>query len=125
MTYTINDARIYVRNIRVHAYHGVLPQERIVGNDYLVNLEIVYPLQKSLSSDDLNDTLNYAKVATAVTEVMSKPYNLIERAAGAIGEALFEKFAGITEIEVDIEKIKPPMSIDCDGAGIKVHLTRQ
>jgi len=125
MTYTINDARIYVRNIRVHAYHGVLPQERIVGNDYLVNLEIVYPLQKSLSSDDLNDTLNYAKVATAVTEVMSKPYNLIERAAGAIGEALFEKFAGITEIEIDIEKIKPPMSIDCDGAGIKVHLTRQ
>ncbi len=27
-------SKIYLRNVRFHAFHGVLPQERIVGNDY-------------------------------------------------------------------------------------------
>ena len=35
-------SKIYLRNVRFHAFHGVLPQEGIVGNDYLVNLVLDY-----------------------------------------------------------------------------------
>ena len=35
-------SKIYLKNVRFHAYHGVLPQETQVGNDYVVNLDVSY-----------------------------------------------------------------------------------
>ena len=34
----VKNSRIFLRNVRFHAYHGVLEQERSVGNDYVVNI---------------------------------------------------------------------------------------
>ena len=28
---------VYVKNLRIHAYHGVLPHENIVGQDFIVS----------------------------------------------------------------------------------------
>lgn len=35
-------SKIYLKNVRFHAYHGVLLQETQVGNDYVVNLDVSY-----------------------------------------------------------------------------------
>lgn len=39
-------SKIYLKNVRFHAYHGVLPQETQVGNDYVVNLDVSYDSPK-------------------------------------------------------------------------------
>ena len=57
---------ISLRNLRFHAFHGVLPQERKVGNDYRLSLRVEYPLEKAMKSDDVNDTLSYAEVLDIV-----------------------------------------------------------
>ncbi len=44
-------SKIYLRNVRFHAFHGVLPQEGIVGNDYLVNLVLDYDFSSALKTD--------------------------------------------------------------------------
>ena len=54
-------SKIYLRNVRFHAFHGVLPQEGIVGNDYLVNLVVDYDFSSAMKTDDLQGTLNYAE----------------------------------------------------------------
>lgn len=41
-------SKIYLRNVRFHAFHGVLPQEGIVGNDYLVNLVLDYDFSSAI-----------------------------------------------------------------------------
>ena len=46
--------------MRLHACHGVLKQERTVGNDYVVNVSVDYPFEPALESDDVSDTLNYS-----------------------------------------------------------------
>ena len=109
-------------NLRFHAYHGVMPQERMAGNDYKVSLRIRYDISQAMISDQVEDTLNYAEVFQLVSQEMAVPSSLIERVAGRIGDRLFRRFPTIEEIELKIMKINPPMGADCEGAGVEVHL---
>ena len=58
----LKSGQIFIDNMRFHAHHGVLEQERLTGGDFLVSLSASYPLWKATESDDVTDTLNYAEV---------------------------------------------------------------
>lgn len=118
----VQSSFILLENVRFHAFHGVLPQERKVGNDYRVNLRIKYDISQAMKSDDVNDTLNYAEVYQLLSQEMCVPSALLERVAGRIGDRLFRRFPKIEEIHLSIIKENPPMGADSDGAGIEVHL---
>lgn len=116
-------SKIYLRNVRFHAFHGVLPQEGIVGNDYLVNLVLDYDFSSAMKTDDLQGTLNYAEVYQKVREEMAVPSKLLEHVAGRIAHRLFSDFPEIQKLQLSITKVNPPMGADSDGAGIEVVLT--
>lgn len=116
-------SEIYLRNVRFHAFHGVLPQEGIVGNDYLVNLVLDYDFSSAMKTDDLQGTLNYAEVYQKVREEMAVPSKLLEHVAGRIAHRLFSDFPEIQKLQLSITKVNPPMGADSDGAGVEVVLT--
>lgn len=116
-------SKIYLRNVRFHAFHGVLPQEGIVGNDYLVNLVVDYDFSSAMKTDDLQETLNYAEVYQKVREEMAVPSKLLEHVAGRIAHRLFSDFPEIQKLQLSITKVNPPMGADSDGAGVEVVLT--
>ena len=116
-------SKIYLRNVRFHAFHGVLPQEGIVGNDYLVNLVLDYDFSSAMKTDDLQGTLNYAEVYQKVREEMVVPSKLLEHVAGRIAHRLFSDFPEIQKLQLSITKVNPPMGADSDGAGVEVVLT--
>ena len=118
----IKNSCIFLNGLRFHAFHGVMPQERLTGNDYRVDLKIDFPLETAVGSDDVNDTLNYATVYTAVKEEMDVPTQLIERLAYRIADRLFRTFKAINEVEIKVEKCNPPMGADCEGTGVELHL---
>lgn len=115
-------SKVFLNNVRFHAFHGVLPQEQIVGNDYLVSLRLQYDFSEAMRSDELAGTVNYALVYEAVAQEMAKPSRLLEHVAGRIGERLFAEFPAIIQIELSVTKVNPPMGADCDGAGVEVVL---
>ena len=116
-------SKIYLRNVRFHAFHGVLPQEGIVGNDYLVNLVLDYDFSSAIQTDELQGTLNYAEVYQKVREEMAVPSKLLEHVAGRIAHRLFSDFPEIQKLQLSITKVNPPMGADSDGAGVEVVLT--
>ena len=116
-------SKIYLRNVRFHAFHGVLPLEGIVGNDYLVNLVLDYDFSSAMKTDDLQGTLNYAEVYQKVREEMVVPSKLLEHVAGRIAHRLFSDFPEIQKLQLSITKENPPMGADSDGAGVEVVLT--
>lgn len=118
----VKECYINITNLRFHAYHGVLPQERLTGNDYLLTLHICYDFSEALISDDVRHTLNYAEVYQIVSEEMKHSCNLLEKVAGNIGNHLIQAFPLIQAIDLQITKVNPPMGADCKGAGVEVHL---
>ena len=113
---------ILLKNLRFRAFHGVLPQERTVGGDFVVTLRIGYPWQQAMVTDDVADTLNYAVVYELVKREMDIPSNLLEHAAGRIADRLLRQFPAITSVDLWLTKVTPPMGADSDGAGVELHL---
>ena len=62
--------KIELEKMRFYAYHGVMPQETKVGNDFVVDLILTAPLEQAVKSDELDDTINYAAVYAVVKEQM-------------------------------------------------------
>ena len=112
-----------MKNARFHAYHGVLPQERTVGNNYVVNLVVDYDFTDAMETDELSATINYAELYEIIKEEMAIPSKLLEHVAGRIGKRLFSGFSAIRQMQLAITKENPPFGADCDGAGVEVVLT--
>lgn len=113
-------SKIKLENIKIHAFHGVLPEEKILGTYYILNLSIKADLWKAAETDDLNDTINYAEINDIIHEEMKIPSELLERVAGRIIEKIGLKFPQITSIKIKITKTKPPMKGEMDGVSIEL-----
>ena len=116
--------RVFVKNIRLHAFHGVMPQERITGNDYLVSVSADCPLAAAAESDSVDDTLNYAHIYNIVKEEMALQSNLVEHVAGRIGRRVLAEFPLADNVRVEVVKLNPPMGAVCDGAGVELTVCR-
>ncbi len=121
----MTQGKIYIQNLRLHAFHGVLPQERVVGNDYVINVTVDYPLDAAGESDDVADTLNYAELADVIKEEMAVQSNLLEHVVARIAKAVLKRFVAAETVEIDLRKIAPPMPVDADGAGVRLKMTRE
>ncbi|MBQ9677771.1 MAG: dihydroneopterin aldolase [Prevotella sp.] len=118
----VESGYVFLKDVRFHAFHGVMPQERTVGADFLVSLRIGYDLSKAMASDEVEDTLNYAEVYQLVRQEMEQPSALLEHVAGRIVRTLLERFPMVTSVDLQLMKQNPPMGADCKGAGVELHL---
>ena len=114
----LTESYICLHEVRFYAFHGVMPQERSVGGEFLVSVKVGYPLEKAMISDDVADTLNYAELYELVKKEMMHPSSLLEHVMGRIVEAIEKAFPEVTSVEVKIKKVNPPMGSDCKGAEV-------
>ena len=69
----INNSYILLKDICCFAYHGVAPQENIIGNEYIINLKLKVDISQAIQTDDVVDTVNYAEIHEAVKAEMCIP----------------------------------------------------
>lgn len=117
---------IFIRGLAVHAYHGVMPHEAKVGQSFSLDLDLTIDLSHAARTDRLTHTVSYDKVVeTASKAFCSKPYKLIEAAAGAVADAILAKFAKITAVRVTVHKPHAPIAATFDDVGISIFRSRK
>ena len=118
----LSSSYICLNEVRFHARHGVMPQERDTGGDFIVTLRAKYDFTKALGSDNVEDTLNYADIFGIINKVMQEPSCLIEHVAGRIGECIFKAMPDIESLDITLKKLNPPIGADLDSAAVELHL---
>jgi dihydroneopterin aldolase len=114
-------SKIFLDEVKIYAYHGVLPEENIIGTYYILNVELHTDLWKAADSDDLNDTISYADINDLIHEEMKIKSKLLEHVAGRIISKVHEKFPQIDYIKLKITKTAPPMKGEMKGASIELE----
>jgi len=109
---------IELKKMIFHAYHGVMEQEKIVGNTYRIDLKLFLDLSKAIASDKLEDTLNYTDIFSLVKEEMSISSCLIENVAGRIVRKIKQEYPHISKVIIRLAKINPPIEGDIREAAI-------
>lgn len=110
--------QIELKEMIFHAYHGVLQQEKLVGNTFVVNLLLTADISDAIQSDRLADTIDYSQLFSLVKNEMNIPSQLLEHVAGRIVNCLKEKYPNITEITLKLSKLNPPFSGELHSASI-------
>lgn len=118
----IESSYIYIKEARFHAYHGVLPQEQTVGQDFLVSVRCGVDMTMAMEHDMVEVTLDYGVLYKLIEQEMAIPSQLVENLAGRIAHKVYETFPGVTTLDLSITKLNPPFGGDCEGAGIEIHL---
>ena len=101
--------RIILEGMRFYGFHGVNPEERALGQEYLVDLTVEMDLGRAGQSDRLEDTISYARIYRAVKDVMEgEPRNLLEAAAQSIADRVLSDFP-VDAVSVRVKKPHPPI----------------
>ena len=116
---------IKVENIRVFAYHGCLSEEKKIGSDYRVDLEVKADLQTSARTDKLGDTVNYVLLNKIIKEEMLRPSHLLETVAKRILLKVLSEDDLVKQATVWVSKLNPPIGGDVEMVTIKMTEKRK
>lgn len=100
---------IALRGLSARAVHGVLPEEHVAPQPFVVDLALWVDGRDAARSDDIAETVSYAEVADVVSTIVKGPaVRLIETLAHRIADAIvsMERVHGV---EVTVHKPEAPI----------------
>jgi 7,8-dihydroneopterin aldolase/epimerase/oxygenase len=110
---------IFITGLVTHARHGVMEHETKVGQRFVIDLELSIDLLESSHSDRLSDTVSYASVVETATDAFTNTnYKLLERAAGAVSDAIFAAFPRVHAVKVTVHKPHAPIAEIFEDVGV-------
>jgi dihydroneopterin aldolase len=112
---------IKIEGMEFYAFHGHYKEEQIVGNRFLVDLELETNMDRPAESDSLEDAVNY-QVAYRIVKNAMKDHksNLLENIGRRILDALYLELEGIDAATVTIRKMNPPMGGPIKNVSIRM-----
>ena len=103
--------RIALTGLRVRGFHGVLPEERRDGQDFLVDAVLSLDTRAAAATDALADTVDYGDLAQRLAAVVAgSPYDLIETLADRLATVCLESPL-VFEAEVTVHKPSAPIPL--------------
>ncbi|MEQ9548601.1 MAG: dihydroneopterin aldolase [Coleofasciculus sp. G3-WIS-01] len=113
---------IQVNKIRSYGYTGYLPEERVLGQWFEVDLTLWLDLAAAGESDDIADTLDYRQAIETVKQLITtSKFSLVEKLASAIAQALLQ-LDRVQRVQVRLSK--PAAPIPDFGGKITIDITR-
>ncbi|MCR4605569.1 MAG: 2-amino-4-hydroxy-6-hydroxymethyldihydropteridine diphosphokinase [Eubacterium sp.] len=112
---------IRITDLEIYGHHGVLKEENVLGQKFLVSLVLRLDTKKAGISDNIDDSIDYADVSNVVRTVMEKTnYNLIEAAAENIASTVLKRYSIVKSLTVEVKKPWAPISIPLETVSVKI-----
>lgn len=111
---------VQLNHLIFNAFHGIHEEERILGNEYVVDASVDFHEKEEVISH-INDTVNYAIIYDIIKKRMSIPTPLLETIVMEIGNAIHKEFPGLKSISVSVKKMHPPIESMQGAAKVGWH----
>ena len=116
---------ININELIVYANHGVLQQEKTLGQKFIISAKIYADLEEAYNTDDVNKTINYAKVCELLTKVTKEEcYDLIETLASELANKVLEQYELVDSIEITVKKPFAPINLPVECVSVSVIKSR-
>jgi dihydroneopterin aldolase len=115
--------KIYVNGMEFYGYHGVFPEEKVLGQRFTVDLSVSVDLKRAGETDDLEYSVHYGELYQLCKEIVEgSPYKLVEAVAEKIAGSVLNGFPLISVVTVKVIKPDPP--IPGHYKSVAVEITR-
>ena len=113
---------IRIEDLEVFANHGVFPEENTLGQKFVVSAVLFTDTRMAGKTDDLTASIHYGEVSAFITEFLQKnTYQLLERAAEELAEALLLEWDRIERVSLEIKKPWAPVRLPLKTVSVKIE----
>ena len=113
--------KICIKNLEVFAKHGVYPEERALGQKFIISAELFLDLRNAGKSDELEAALDYGKICHVIKDfVEKKTYRLIEAVAENLAEKLLIEDPALKRVCLEIMKPWAPVTMHLETVSVKI-----
>jgi 7,8-dihydroneopterin aldolase/epimerase/oxygenase len=117
--------RIRLRGLEYYGYHGVMDEEKSLGQRFLIDVDLYKDLRQAGESDQVNDTINYAEVYLKIKAIVTEErYQLIEKLAQRIADQVLYKFSA-NAIRVEVHKPQAPIPGVFEDISVEIFRERR
>ncbi len=121
----MNMDKIIIKGLRIFAYHGVNPEEKIDGQIFEIDVVMYADLKLAGESDKIEDTISYSKARKIIDKaIVCEKYNLIEKVANEVAKALFLELKELSEVEILLKKPCAPINAEFDYVAVEIKRKR-
>lgn len=112
---------IRLRGLRAFGHHGVFPEERETGQDFVIDVDARLPLGNL--GDTLSATIHYGELAEAIVRAVERdPVDLIETVAERVAGLVLA--AGADSVRVEVHKPTAPIAVTFTDVSVVIERSR-
>lgn len=112
--------RIALTGLRARGRHGVLPAERELGQEFVVDATLFLDTAPAAAGDDLTKTVHYGELAQALVSVVEgEPVDLIETLAQRLADVCLASEL-VQAAEVSVHKPAAPIPLPFDDVVVTI-----
>lgn len=118
--------KIIMDNMVFYGYHGVLEEEKVLGQKFYIDAELYLDLKRAGETDDLNHTVSYAMVYETIEHIMTKEkFDLLEALSHKICGQILLSFEKIETVILKIKKPSAPVAGNFDYFAVEIKRSRK
>lgn len=100
--------RVQLHHLLFRAFHGMHEEERILGNEYSVEVALDFN-ENTEVIEDVNGTIDYAVVYEIIRKRMQVPTPLLETVVMSAGHDIHAQFPQLKAISISLKKLRVPI----------------
>jgi dihydroneopterin aldolase len=117
--------KIIIKGLKLFAYHGVNPEEKVDGQNFVLDITASLNADIAKASDNVDDTVSYAKIIKTARAVFTeRSYDLIEVAANKVGVEIMKQYPRLQQVTVLLMKPEAPIKADFEYVAVEETITR-
>src|SRR5690606_30562033 len=110
-------------DVRFFSPIGYYDEEQVVGNEFLLSVEVYFPFQNE-NAEELENTVNYEELYHILVEIMTPRRKLLESAAEDILDKILQQYSHLTKATVSIRKVNPAFGGDLANSEVALYYER-
>jgi 7,8-dihydroneopterin aldolase/epimerase/oxygenase len=116
--------RLRLTGLRVRGRHGVLPEEQVLGQEFVVDVELELDLREAAASDDVTRTVHYGQLAEQLAAVVAgEPVQLVETLAERLAQVCLAR-ERVVLATVTVHKPQAPIALPFHDVSVTVVRSR-
>ncbi len=114
--------KLYIKDFEVFAYHGVFPEEKTLGQKFLISVTLSLDMQEAAITGDLTKSVHYGELCHALEiEFTKESYDLIETAGEKLATYVLEHYPMVDHVKIMIKKPWAPILKSMDTVAIEIN----
>nr|WP_288248059.1 2-amino-4-hydroxy-6-hydroxymethyldihydropteridine diphosphokinase [uncultured Romboutsia sp.] len=114
--------KIHIKDLEIIGFHGAIPEEKVLGQKFVLSFELDVDLRQAGKNDDLTKTVHYGKLAQKVEEEFTKTsYDLIEKAAEEICEFVLLNYPLVKKVKLLLKKPWAPTRKHVEYVAVEIE----